>query len=204
MTSDHATDMTSDHAVDIDRHVRVYVTVFVALMVLTHQARVHNLIVQAHRAAEATDLPPDALRGAVDRLLREMLFAGEAPLGGPIRGTTDYARSFAARGPADRRGRSLRDLDLRDRLFRYPLSFLVYSSAFDALPDTARNQFFARLDAVLTGADDASDFAHLSAADRTAIREILEATKPDFVARRVQAGQPAGPGASAWPRQPGR
>ena len=36
MTSDHAaTSMTSDHAVDIDRHVRIYITVFVALMVLT-------------------------------------------------------------------------------------------------------------------------------------------------------------------------
>jgi cytochrome c oxidase subunit 4 len=34
MTSDHAA-MTSDHAADIDRHVRVYITVFVALMVLT-------------------------------------------------------------------------------------------------------------------------------------------------------------------------
>jgi cytochrome c oxidase subunit 4 len=33
--SDHAADMTSDHAVDIDKHVRIYVTVFVALMVLT-------------------------------------------------------------------------------------------------------------------------------------------------------------------------
>ena len=36
MTSDHAAaSMTSDHAVDIDRHVRIYITVFVALMVLT-------------------------------------------------------------------------------------------------------------------------------------------------------------------------
>ena len=35
MTSDHAADMTSDHAADIDRHVRVYITVFVALMALT-------------------------------------------------------------------------------------------------------------------------------------------------------------------------
>ena len=35
MTSDHAADMTSDHAVDIDKHVRVYITVFVALMVMT-------------------------------------------------------------------------------------------------------------------------------------------------------------------------
>ena len=33
MTSDHLA--TSDHAADIDRHVRVYITVFVALMVLT-------------------------------------------------------------------------------------------------------------------------------------------------------------------------
>jgi cytochrome c oxidase subunit IV len=31
--SDHAT--TSDHAVDIDRHVRIYISVFVALMALT-------------------------------------------------------------------------------------------------------------------------------------------------------------------------
>jgi len=34
MTSDHA-GTTSDHAADIDRHVRVYITVFVALMILT-------------------------------------------------------------------------------------------------------------------------------------------------------------------------
>src|SRR4051812_39844896 len=36
MTSDHAVDaMASDHAADIDRHVRIYITVFAALMVLT-------------------------------------------------------------------------------------------------------------------------------------------------------------------------
>jgi cytochrome c oxidase subunit IV len=36
MTSDHsAASTTGDHAADIDRHVRVYITVFVALMVLT-------------------------------------------------------------------------------------------------------------------------------------------------------------------------
>ena len=35
MTSDHAADMTGDHAVDIDKHVKVYISVFVALMVLT-------------------------------------------------------------------------------------------------------------------------------------------------------------------------
>ena len=36
MTSDHASaSMAGDHAVDIDKHVRIYISVFVALMVLT-------------------------------------------------------------------------------------------------------------------------------------------------------------------------
>jgi cytochrome c oxidase subunit 4 len=35
MTSDHAVEMTDDHAADIDKHVRVYIIVFVALMALT-------------------------------------------------------------------------------------------------------------------------------------------------------------------------
>src|ERR1043166_6811251 len=36
MTSDHAAaSVTTDHAADIDRHVRIYITVFVALMALT-------------------------------------------------------------------------------------------------------------------------------------------------------------------------
>ncbi len=35
MTMDHAADRAADHAADIDRHVRIYITVFVALMALT-------------------------------------------------------------------------------------------------------------------------------------------------------------------------
>jgi hypothetical protein len=155
----------------------------IALLVLTHQARVHNLIIQAHRAGDSTSTVPSLLEGAVDRLLNEMLFVREAPLSGPVRGTTDYAREFAARGPADSQGRSLRDLDLERRLFRYPLSFLIYSDAFDALPDVVRDRFYLRLDAVLSGEDGHRNFAHLSEADRVAIGAILEATKPEFAAR---------------------
>ena len=35
MTSDHAAELTGDHAVDIDKHVKIYITVFVTLMALT-------------------------------------------------------------------------------------------------------------------------------------------------------------------------
>jgi cytochrome c oxidase subunit 4 len=34
-TSEHAAELTGDHAADIDRHVRVYITVVVALMAVT-------------------------------------------------------------------------------------------------------------------------------------------------------------------------
>ena len=35
MTTDHAAGITADHAADIDKHVKVYITVFVTLMALT-------------------------------------------------------------------------------------------------------------------------------------------------------------------------
>ena len=35
MSSDHAAELTSQHAADIDRQVKIYITVFVALMALT-------------------------------------------------------------------------------------------------------------------------------------------------------------------------
>ncbi len=159
----------------------------VSLLVLTHQAQVHNLIAQAHQAAAAAQAMSGQVEGAVDRLLNEMLFVREAPLSGPVRGTTTYARDFTARGPADEHGRSLRDFDLEHRLFRHPLSFLVYSAAFDALPAIVREVFYARLDAVLTGADPDPDFSHLTEADRIAIGEILQATKPEFAALRARS-----------------
>ena len=53
--------------------------------------------------------------------------------------------TFAARGPTDSRGRSLRELDLERRLFRYPLSYMIYSDAFDALPEDVRAVIYRRI-----------------------------------------------------------
>lgn len=172
----------------------------VALMVLAHQAKVHNLITALHQAAEtafrrepglrsAGPLPSGAgprsgeelrIAGAADRLVQAMLFSGEAPLPGTVRGTSGFAEEFAARGPHDARGRSLREFDLERRLFRYPLSFLIYSEAFDALPELARRLVFRRIWSVLQGEERGADFDHLTEGDRAAILQILEETKPDF------------------------
>lgn len=167
----------------------------VALMVLVHQTWVHNLItatreaaVEAQNSAASSGDPSAAtlqkVNGAVDRLLRAMLFVDEAPLPAPVKGNTAFVADFEARGARDSRGRSLRDFDLKTRLFRYPMSFLVYSESFDALPPVARRAFYERLDAILRGEDNDAAFRRIPAEDRRAISEILEATKPDFKAMR--------------------
>jgi hypothetical protein len=163
----------------------------VALLVLTHQTHVHNLISEAREVGDAALLTEQragtlsasrlhAVEGAVERLIRSMLFSGEAPLPGPIAGTSNFVETFEARGPFDAQGRSLRQFDLDGRLFRHPLSFLVYSEAFRSLPVLVKTTFFQRLDDVLSGRDDGSDWAHLDEEARRAIYEILEATVPEF------------------------
>ena len=117
-----------------------------------------------------------------DAFLRYLLFAEEAPLTGPIAGNDDYARWFTSQGPFDTRGRSLRDFDLKTRLFKYPCSFLIYSEDFDVLPTVMREHLLQRLHAILIGKDRDPQFARLTAADRQAILEILRATKPSLPA----------------------
>ena len=174
----------------------------VALMVLAHQASIHNLITAATyeaRRAEYDDQMAGSARvdGAVsegarvrietvgERLVRAMLFVKEAPLAQPVSGTSGFAAEFARRGTRDQKGRSLRDLDLTRRLFRYPLSYLIYSESFDAMPAPVRTYVYRRLREVLSGQDDRPEFAHLSPADRDAVREILEETKPEFTTTRA-------------------
>ncbi|MCE9632322.1 MAG: hypothetical protein K8S94_16620 [Planctomycetia bacterium] len=167
----------------------------VALMVFAHQAAAHNAITKAgfesraalHREAalnrelgEAADhrwpSTTTVLDAAAESLVECFLLCDEPPLAAAIGGTTDFAREFSSRGPTAPDGRSLRALDLNTRLFRHPCSYLVYDASFARLPAEVRDRFWRRLDAVLSGPDAAQRFAHLSAADRTAIREILAAT----------------------------
>lgn len=175
----------------------------VAHLVLAHQTQMHNLITltnyQTRIALYKAGLPPDAKADSIpeatrqqyqkpaEQLLRYLLFADEAPLEGQVhivndRGDSGYAEEFAARGPRDPQGRSLRDFDLKTRIFKYPCSYLIYNEAFDSLPAQAREYVYHRLFEVLTGRDQSPAFARLSGDTRRAILEILLATKPGLPA----------------------
>jgi hypothetical protein len=171
----------------------------VAHMVLSHQTALHNLLTRVNyetRVAlsqqeginKALGRPPqewsDSTRrrifGSAEVLVRNLLLAGEAQLREPIAGTSTFARDFPRQGPRDKEGRSLRDFDLKVRLFRYPCSFLVYSEAFDQLTKPARDYVIRRMGEILSGQDQSKEFASLAPAEREAVREILLATKPEF------------------------
>lgn len=106
-----------------------------------------------------------------------LLFVDEAPLPSPITGTSGFAEQFSRLGPRDSKGRSLRQLDLRTRLLRYPCSYMIYTDAFEALPPAAKTAIYTRMWHVLSGADRSQQYARLSLADRQAIVEILRETK---------------------------
>ena len=177
-----------------------------ALMVLEHQTHMTNLLVRtgwefrvaAHerratrgllRRPAAADggatlratVDEDAtLRDAVRALVDYMVFVDESPLTDRMVGTAGFEAAFEARGPFDRRGRTLREIDLDLRLFRYPCSYMIYTAAFDGLPPDARDAVYRRLWQVLSGADRDSRYEHLTRGDRQAIVEILRDTKPDL------------------------
>jgi len=156
----------------------------VALMVMEHQAGVHNRLAQAalegrialHRKDAGTE---HTIRQLSNEIVDYMLFQDEAKLTDQVQGTSMFSLEFPMRGPFDKKGRSLREFDLKSRLFKYPCSYLIYSEAFQKLPAEIKEHSLKQIYAVLTGKERQKDFAHLSADDRTAIREILADTLPE-------------------------
>src|SRR5262249_4519813 len=117
---------------------------------------------------------------AVEEIVTFMLFADEAPLRQPVKGVSTFTETFPRRGPRDKKGRSLRDFDLQKRMFRYPLSYMIYNPIFDQLPDAVRDRVYRRLHQVLTGKDNSPKYARISSSDRANILEILRDTKPNL------------------------
>jgi hypothetical protein len=171
----------------------------VALVVLAHQVTIHNLITRANYKSRRlvghemdaaknanpgwNDFPPKLQKGLsaiLEPLVRGLLNADAAPFIAPMKGNSGYDAWFQKQGPKDSRGRSLRDLDLKTRLFRYPLSYLIYSDGFEGLPQYAKQYVYTRLTAILRGQDQSPAFASISPADRRAILEILTSTKPTY------------------------
>lgn len=167
----------------------------VALMVLEHQTQMHNAITYANFETRQTlhqsqtmnrllerdmeHLSNSAKRriaSAAENVVAHLLMCEEFELSSRVKGTSGFAEEFEGSGILDSKQRSLRQLELQTRLFKYPCSYLIYSNSFAGLPDEIRQPVLVRLVEVLSGKDSSGKFNHLSDESKMAIREILVET----------------------------
>jgi len=165
----------------------------VALLVMEHQMRALNLMTRVGWEARVGEtVAGRPLQNGINELVDYLLFVDEAPLPGPITGASPFAGHFADNAPRDRAGRALKDLDLGNRLFRYPCSYLIYSEPFDGMPAAVRQRVFARMFEILSGRDTQRRYAALDEGRRRAVLEILRDTKkelPDFFTSTLESAE---------------
>lgn len=165
----------------------------VALMVLEHQCRVHNVITEAkmrfRRSAHVEDLLQEGeLGGSPSRILQDrvrvasakivdaLLFKGEAPLPGEGLGVKgEFAQEFQDRGPKIGKRKSLRRLRMYERMFRYRCSYMIYSRAFDTLPKVLKEAVFVKLRAAVSE-EGLEGYDYLTAREKRAISQLLSVT----------------------------
>ena len=118
-------------------------------MTFEHQTQMTNLMIRAGWEWRTGEVSPKT----IDDLVSYMTFADEMPIKEPIEGVSTFTKTFPQRGPRDKKGRSLRDFDLKTRLFRYPLSYMIYSETFDAMPAAVREEVYRKIFDGLNGKD---------------------------------------------------
>ena len=180
---------------DVSKYLRPTSDI-VALLVLEHQCRIHNLLnaatLQYRRAAYLTraldpQSDPDVgsagrvADGMAHRIVECLFFKDEADPGEGIEGGEEFQKMFEARYPRTRAGDSLADFQLNERIFKRRCSFMIYSSAFHNLPARVKSAVFGKMQAILSGDDPA--YAWLKAPERKQVAAILAETLPEWPRR---------------------
>jgi hypothetical protein len=150
-----------------------------ALLVFDHQMHAINLLTKLNWESRVS---PGGVAPLVNELADYLLFVGEMPPSVALMANPGFAKALEVRVPKDRQGRSFGQLDLVNRLMRYPASYMIYSTAFDGLPAPVKEAVYRRMLDILSGTDMRPAYKQLTAADRRAVTEILRDTKPDFPA----------------------
>lgn len=154
-----------------------------------HQAGFVNRLVEAsYRARTYLHTDTNGLSTAhiadldaqAKAITRYMLFADEAPLPPAGFNEVDEFRTDFRKNRKAVNGRSLKDFDLKSRLFRYRCSYMIYSPVFAGAPAAVKERLYARLQAALNLEKPDTEFDYLGAEEKRGIHEILKATVADL------------------------
>jgi hypothetical protein len=155
-----------------------------------HQAGFVNRAVEASYRARAylhasqgqfNKEQTDELDRQARQLTGYLLFADEAPLpDGGVQGAPAFKEDFLRNRRTASNGASLKDLDLRTRLFKHRCSYMIYSTVFQGLPRTIKDRVYQRLREALDAETPDQEYAYLSSAEKNALRKILSETLTDL------------------------
>jgi hypothetical protein len=172
----------------------------VALMVLEHQTRLHNLITRANYEARQASYLDNSMNEALGRdpafvsesttrriasvagaLVEGIFFANEFPLEAPVVGSSTFAEDFSRRGPHDSQGRSLFELDMKKRMFRFPCSYMILTDHFAGLPPSVQTELKLRVQELLHDSLEIPKGIRMTYEDRQNVRSILSELKPGWL-----------------------
>ncbi len=123
-----------------------------------------------------------ALDAEARNFTRYLLFADEVPLpSGGIVGDTAYKADFLKARRAVQ-GASLKDFDLRTRLFRFRCSYMIESAAFRGLPPEFKQRVYRRMWQALDVTRPDPEYAYLPPPEKQAIRLLVRASVADLPA----------------------
>jgi hypothetical protein len=172
----------------------------VALMVLEHQTSTQNVLTKANQSAmramhmqqslqkelgePVLNEPTGTARRIIDHCANDvvdaLLFKDEAKLPeGGIEGSGEFQTAFEKNAPHTSDGRSLKDMQLLTRLFKYRCSYLVYGITFTNLMPVLKTTVMQRLGDALDGKVSDGRFAYLGDSERKHIKRILAETLHD-------------------------
>lgn len=114
-------------------------------------------------------------------LARYIVFADEAkfPAKGIV-GDPKYAEDFLRDRKMTKAGLSLKDFDMKTRIFKHRCSFMLYTDTWEHAPKEIKDRVYYRMAEALRDAQ--PSMPHLAAEERRVIREILKETLRDLPA----------------------
>lgn len=170
----------------------------IAHLVLQHQVQFHNALSKLtlmtqkalhdqkvfdqllERDGTLVESTLRRIHHAAEDLIEAMFFYEEITPMPEMVFESKFRTDFERMGPKDKKDRSLRKLDLHQRLFRYPLSYLIYSDSFLKLPNHAKQYVLDQINDILNPDKVHEKYRNIDERDKKIVLSILKQTHPDF------------------------
>lgn len=170
---------------DLERHL-LPTSDILPNLVHEHQIGFENRVFHAAytlRQVTAQSRLPSATKPELEKhaevLARYILFVDEAKLPRQgIEGDTAFIRDFQRNKKAATSGASLKDFDLKNRIFKYRASYMLYTESWQMLPKELKERVYYKMAEGLRDQNPNPAYAHLPADEKRAIRSILKETLP--------------------------